>query len=163
MDAFSSFAPHYFEYMSHCIYNDRPTTLAKIFGCFRIGYRNAQTGKQLKLDCLVTENLFHGREMTRIYDLKGSTRNRHMKETGKMNEVSLSRSCWTVFKVCFLNAEHLSFSSPSLRSCWTRIWSSKLTRILSLSENTVSAYFELLCGTTPSSFQTWTSWITLSW
>ncbi|KDN36771.1 hypothetical protein K437DRAFT_260021 [Tilletiaria anomala UBC 951] len=87
MDGFSKFAPAYFDYIANCFYRDRPTTLAKIFGCFRIGFKNPQTGKTLKMDCLVMENLFYGREMSKIFDLKGSMRNRHIQQTGRPNEV----------------------------------------------------------------------------
>ncbi|CBQ67997.1 probable FAB1-phosphatidylinositol 3-phosphate 5-kinase [Sporisorium reilianum SRZ2] len=92
MDAFSKFAPQYFAYMSQCISRGRRTALAKIFGCFRIGFRNPQTGKSLKLDCFVMENLFYGVEGIRSYDLKGSTRNRYVQETGKENEVLLDEN-----------------------------------------------------------------------
>ncbi len=87
VDGFSKFAPAYFDYMANCFYHDRPTTLAKILGCFRIGFKNSQTGKSLKLDCLVMEHLFYGRETTQIFDLKGSMRNRLVQQTGKANEV----------------------------------------------------------------------------
>ncbi|CDR98920.1 hypothetical protein [Sporisorium scitamineum] len=92
MDAFSKFAPQYFVYMSQCISRGRRTALAKIFGCFRIGFRNPQTGKSLKLDCFVMENLFYGVEGIRSYDLKGSTRNRYVQETGKESEVLLDEN-----------------------------------------------------------------------
>ncbi|PWZ01426.1 hypothetical protein BCV70DRAFT_198857 [Testicularia cyperi] len=92
MDAFSKFAPQYFNYMSQCLSRGRKTTLAKIFGCFRIGFRNPQTGKSLKLDCFVMENLFYGLENIRSYDLKGSTRNRYVQETGRENEVLLDEN-----------------------------------------------------------------------
>ncbi|KAK0552680.1 Mitochondrial distribution and morphology protein 12 [Tilletia horrida] len=92
MDGFSKFAPSYFQYLASCLFKDRPTTLAKVFGCFRIGYRNPQTGKNMKLDCMVMENLFYGREVSKIFDLKGSTRNRHIRETGKVNEVLLDEN-----------------------------------------------------------------------
>ncbi|PWN52202.1 hypothetical protein IE53DRAFT_378351 [Violaceomyces palustris] len=92
MDNFSKFAPHYFSYMAQCFFRQRPTTLAKIFGCFRIGFRNPQTGRSLKMDCLVMENLFYGREMSKIFDLKGSMRNRHIQETGRANEVLLDEN-----------------------------------------------------------------------
>ncbi|GAC73824.1 hypothetical protein PANT_9d00288 [Moesziomyces antarcticus T-34] len=92
MDAFSKFAPQYFAYMSQCLSRGRRTALAKIFGCFRIGFRNPQTGKSLKLDCFVMENLFYGLEGIRSYDLKGSTRNRYVQETGKQSEVLLDEN-----------------------------------------------------------------------
>ncbi|EPQ28998.1 uncharacterized protein PFL1_03288 [Pseudozyma flocculosa PF-1] len=92
MDAFSKFAPQYFGYMAQCFGRGRRSTLAKIFGCFRIGFRNPQTGRSLKMDCLVMENLFYQRDVARIYDLKGSMRNRHIQETGRANEVLLDEN-----------------------------------------------------------------------
>jgi 1-phosphatidylinositol-3-phosphate 5-kinase len=45
------------------------------------------------MDILVMENLFHGRSnMSRIFDLKGSIRNRHVQSTGKQNEVLLDKN-----------------------------------------------------------------------
>ncbi|KAJ3222078.1 1-phosphatidylinositol-3-phosphate 5-kinase [Clydaea vesicula] len=87
MDAFLKFAPVYFEYMSQALFHELPTVLAKIFGVYRIGFKNSVTGNSLKLDVLVMENLFYERKISRIFDLKGSIRNRHVQSTGKLNEV----------------------------------------------------------------------------
>lgn len=92
MDGFSKFAPHYFVYLADCFADKRPTTLAKILGCFRIGFRNPQTGRALKMDVAVMENLFYGRSFSRIFDLKGSTRNRFVPETGRASEVLLDEN-----------------------------------------------------------------------
>jgi len=92
MDGFSNFAPHYFRYLADCFRCQRPTTLAKIFGCFRIGFRNLQTGKHLKMDVVVMENLFYGQKVNKIFDLKGSVRNRLRQETGRANEVLLDEN-----------------------------------------------------------------------
>lgn len=96
MDALLRFAPAYFEYMSKAIFHgvcnlvipsilqsdltlrQVPTLLAKIFGFYRIGLRNTATGKTMRIDVLLMENLFYERKFDRIYDLKGSTRNRHV-------------------------------------------------------------------------------------
>lgn len=85
--SFSTFAPHYFAHMADCLMHGKPTTLAKIFGLFRISMRNQATGKSYKLDVLVMEHLFYGRQCARIFDLKGSMRNRYVKETGAPGEV----------------------------------------------------------------------------
>ncbi|XP_004626775.1 1-phosphatidylinositol 3-phosphate 5-kinase [Octodon degus] len=62
----------------------RPTALAKILGVYRIGYKNSQNNTEKKLDLLVMENLFYGRKMAQVFDLKGSLRNRNVKtDTGK--------------------------------------------------------------------------------
>ncbi|KAI3617565.1 hypothetical protein CBS9595_003474 [Malassezia furfur] len=92
MDGFSKFAPQYFAYVADCKVADRPTTLTKIFGYFRIGFRNAHTGKSLKLDVVVMENLVYGHDVYKIFDLKGSTRNRLRQETGREYEVLLDEN-----------------------------------------------------------------------
>jgi 1-phosphatidylinositol-3-phosphate 5-kinase len=45
------------------------------------------TGRAMRMNVLVMENLFYERRFTKIYDLKGSTRNRLIQPTGKVNEV----------------------------------------------------------------------------
>ncbi|CAO1628143.1 unnamed protein product [Parajaminaea phylloscopi] len=90
--SFSTFAPHYFAHMADCLMHGKPTTLAKIFGLYRISTRNSATGKAYKLDVLVMENLFYGRQCTRIFDLKGSMRNRYVNATGAPGEVLLDEN-----------------------------------------------------------------------
>lgn len=65
-DAFMKFAPSYFEYMAQAFFHDLPTVLAKIFGLYQIQIRNSLTGKTIKLDIIVMENLFYNRKMTRV-------------------------------------------------------------------------------------------------
>jgi 1-phosphatidylinositol-3-phosphate 5-kinase len=73
----SKFAPKYFEYMSTAISSkvslpicfavvnrltivtQRPTVLAKIFGFYKIVYKNSDMGKTVRMTLLVMENLFH--------------------------------------------------------------------------------------------------------
>jgi hypothetical protein len=83
-----------------------PTVLAKILGFFQIGFKSATTGKVMRLDVLVQENLFYGRQIEKvtkgfcltwilcfltlvsglqIYDLKGSMRNRFIDEATTSN------------------------------------------------------------------------------
>jgi 1-phosphatidylinositol-3-phosphate 5-kinase len=92
MDALTKFAPAYFEYTSTAFERQRPTALAKTYGIFKIGYRNGVTGRTMHMNVLVQENLFYGRHFTKIYDLKGSTRNRLIKPTGRANEVLLDEN-----------------------------------------------------------------------
>ncbi len=68
MDAFCKFAPQYFEYMSHAFFHELPTILAKIFGFYRISVKNLVTGKSLKLEVAVMENLFYERKISRVSD-----------------------------------------------------------------------------------------------
>uniref|UniRef100_A0A8C1IR78 1-phosphatidylinositol 3-phosphate 5-kinase n=1 Tax=Cyprinus carpio TaxID=7962 RepID=A0A8C1IR78_CYPCA len=84
VQSFLDFAPHYFTYITGSVQQKRPTALAKILGVYRIGYKNSQNNTEKKLDLLVMENLFYGRKMAQVFDLKGSLRNRNVKtELGK--------------------------------------------------------------------------------
>ncbi len=91
-DALLKFAPAYFEYMSQAFFHDLPTVLAKMLGFYQISMRNPVTGKALKLDVLVMENLFFDVTPSRIFDLKGSMRNRHVDSTGNDNKVLLDEN-----------------------------------------------------------------------
>ncbi|XP_067300123.1 1-phosphatidylinositol 3-phosphate 5-kinase isoform X7 [Pseudorasbora parva] len=79
VQSFLDFAPHYFTYITGAVQQKRPTALAKILGVYRIGYKNSQNNTEKKLDLLVMENLFYGRKMAQVFDLKGSLRNRNVK------------------------------------------------------------------------------------
>lgn len=93
LDAFINFAPSYFEYMAQAMFHDLPTTLAKVFGFYQIQVKGATAGsKGYKMDVIIMENLFYKSKTTRIFDLKGSMRNRHVEQTGKENEVLLDEN-----------------------------------------------------------------------
>ncbi|XP_065940332.1 1-phosphatidylinositol 3-phosphate 5-kinase isoform X2 [Magallana gigas] len=76
VEIFEKFGFEYFQYISKCYMEQRPTALAKIVGAFRIGFRNNQTNNDLKQDLLVMENLFYNCSVSQTFDLKGSMRNR---------------------------------------------------------------------------------------
>lgn len=63
-----------------------------MLGFFQVFIKNPVTGTDIKLDLLITENLFYDRSATRIFDLKGSMRNRKIKSTGEQNEVLLDEN-----------------------------------------------------------------------
>ncbi|KAK6458092.1 uncharacterized protein RJT20DRAFT_93338 [Scheffersomyces xylosifermentans] len=92
LDSFVSIAPFYFKYISQSMFNTLTTAIAKIFGFYQIQVKNTVTGKTIKMDFLIMENLFYNHKTTRIFDLKGSMRNRHVKQTGKENEVLLDEN-----------------------------------------------------------------------
>ncbi|KAH8094601.1 hypothetical protein BXZ70DRAFT_1033808, partial [Cristinia sonorae] len=97
LQAMETFAPSYFDYMSSALGANRPTLLAKIFGVFKITFRKTQKDKSNKskptqMNLMVMENLFYDRRFSKIYDLKGSTRNRHVASTGRENEVLLDEN-----------------------------------------------------------------------
>lgn len=50
--------------------------------------KHLKGGKETKMDLIVMENLFYGRSISRVYDLKGSVRSRYNSNT-KANKVLL--------------------------------------------------------------------------
>ncbi|BFZ53030.1 Mitochondrial distribution and morphology protein 12 [Savitreella phatthalungensis] len=91
-EQFLRFAPDYFSYMAESFFKGLPTCLCKILGFYQITSKNQVTGKYMKMDVLVMENLFYKRKTSRIFDLKGSMRNRKVQQTGKENEVLLDEN-----------------------------------------------------------------------
>lgn len=101
-EAFISVGPLYFKYLAKAYCFQVPTMLAKILGVFTINYRSPT--KHIKQDVIIMENLFYSSKISRvciiysfilkkfyfeififlffkIYDLKGSLRNRLINET----------------------------------------------------------------------------------
>ncbi|KAH8816483.1 1-phosphatidylinositol-3-phosphate 5-kinase-like protein FAB1 [Xylogone sp. PMI_703] len=90
--AFLRFAPAYFNIMSEALFHDLPSVIAKMFGFYQVTIKNPYSGTELKLDLLLMENLFYDRSPNRIFDLKGSMRNRKIQSTGEQNEVLLDEN-----------------------------------------------------------------------
>jgi len=57
--------------MAEALFHDLPSVIAKMLGFFQVFIKNPATGTDIKLDLLITENLFYDRSATRIFDLKG--------------------------------------------------------------------------------------------
>uniref|UniRef100_A0A1I7XW62 1-phosphatidylinositol-3-phosphate 5-kinase n=1 Tax=Heterorhabditis bacteriophora TaxID=37862 RepID=A0A1I7XW62_HETBA len=74
IQSFVKFAPNYFEYIKTAVTENKLTTLCKVYGVFRVGYKSRTT--QLKVDILVMEYLFYKHNVSQVWDLKGSLRNR---------------------------------------------------------------------------------------
>ncbi|KAG8906077.1 1-phosphatidylinositol-3-phosphate 5-kinase [Tulasnella sp. 403] len=108
LDAMSKFAPKYFDYMSSAISAKRPTLLAKIYGFYKIVYKNPVLGKTVRMTLMVMENLFYDRQFCQIYDLKGSSRNRLVHPTpSKPNQVLLDENLvQNSYKTPFYIREH---------------------------------------------------------
>ncbi|KAK8851850.1 1-phosphatidylinositol-3-phosphate 5-kinase FAB1 [Apiospora arundinis] len=90
--AFLKFAPSYFGIMAEALFHDLPSVIAKMLGFFQVIIKNPVTNTEIKLDLLLMENLFYDRAPTRIFDLKGSMRNRKIQSTGEQNEVLLDEN-----------------------------------------------------------------------
>ncbi|KAK5948704.1 Mitochondrial distribution and morphology protein 12 [Knufia fluminis] len=90
--SFLKFAPNYFQIMSEAFFHDLPSVIAKMLGFYQIIVKNPITGVEHNWFLLVMENLFYDRIPTRIFDLKGSMRNRKINATGERNEVLLDEN-----------------------------------------------------------------------
>jgi 1-phosphatidylinositol-3-phosphate 5-kinase len=90
--AFLKFAPNYFQIMSEAFFHELPSVIAKMLGFYQIIIKNSATGVECNWFLLVMENLFYDRVPTRIFDLKGSMRNRRIQSTGERNEVLLDEN-----------------------------------------------------------------------
>ncbi|KAI9733003.1 MAG: 1-phosphatidylinositol-3-phosphate 5-kinase [Cirrosporium novae-zelandiae] len=90
--AFLKFAPAYFQIMSETLFHELPSVIAKMLGFYQIIIKNPQTGVEFNSFLLLMENLFYDRTPTRIFDLKGSMRNRKIQSTGEKNEVLLDEN-----------------------------------------------------------------------
>lgn len=90
--AFLKFAPAYFQIMSEALFHELPSAIAKMFGFYEVIVKNPATGTEFNWYLLLMENLFYDRVPTRIFDLKGSMRNRKVQSTGERNEVLLDEN-----------------------------------------------------------------------
>ncbi|KAL0380596.1 UNVERIFIED_CONTAM: 1-phosphatidylinositol-3-phosphate 5-kinase FAB1B [Sesamum angustifolium] len=85
LESFIKFAPGYFKYLSESVGSGSPTCLAKILGIYQVTSKNLR-GKESKMDVLVMENLLFGRNPSRLYDLKGSSRSRYNPDSSGSNK-----------------------------------------------------------------------------
>uniref|UniRef100_A0AC35UH59 Protein SPT2 homolog n=1 Tax=Rhabditophanes sp. KR3021 TaxID=114890 RepID=A0AC35UH59_9BILA len=76
IESFLDFAPKYFDYVQTSVTEKRISCLGKIYGVYKVGYKNKKTNTQYKIDLLVMEYLFYKRTIKQYWDLKGSLRNR---------------------------------------------------------------------------------------
>ena len=90
--AFLRFAPAYFRIMSESLFHELPSVIAKMLGFYQIIIKNPATGVEFNWFLLLMENLFYDRAPNRIFDLKGSMRNRRIQSTGEQNEVLLDEN-----------------------------------------------------------------------
>lgn len=90
--SFLKFAPNYFQIMSEAFFHELPSVIAKMLGFYQIIIKNPATGVEYNWYLLLMENLFYDRSPTRIFDLKGSMRNRKINATGERNEVLLDEN-----------------------------------------------------------------------
>ncbi|KAL2904716.1 putative 1-phosphatidylinositol-3-phosphate 5-kinase FAB1C [Bienertia sinuspersici] len=89
LESFQEFAAEYFKYLNDSLDSGSPTCLAKVVGIFQVTVKHVKGGRETKMDLMVMENLFFERTISRIYDLKGSSRSRYNPDTTGANKVLL--------------------------------------------------------------------------
>ncbi|XVE88557.1 hypothetical protein DITRI_Ditri19aG0078700 [Diplodiscus trichospermus] len=92
LESFIKFAPGYFKYLSESISSRSPTCLAKILGIYQVMAKQLRGGKESRINVLVMENLLFRRSVTRLYDLKGSSRSRYNPDSSGSNKVLLDQN-----------------------------------------------------------------------
>jgi hypothetical protein len=90
LQMFLDCAPAYFEYLNKAFFHGLPTVLCKIVGVYQIGYHNRVTGRRTMDQVAVMQNIFYGRKISKIFDLKGSLRGRFTRK-GNNDEETQSR------------------------------------------------------------------------
>ncbi|KAL3501865.1 hypothetical protein ACH5RR_036314 [Cinchona calisaya] len=89
LESFEEFAPDYFKYLTDSFNLGSPTCLAKVLGIYQVVVKHLKGGKETKMDLMVMENLFFRRKISRVYDLKGSSRSRYNSDTTGADKVLL--------------------------------------------------------------------------
>lgn len=104
---FLDYAPQYFAHMAKAIFHQLPSALVRILGVFQIKILSKRTdwansSKVKSKYAVVTPNLFYDRKPDRVFDLKGSMRNRYAKDTalGSRAAVQLDQNFMEFTRAC---------------------------------------------------------------
>ncbi|KAF8407677.1 hypothetical protein HHK36_006812 [Tetracentron sinense] len=117
LESFEEFAPQYFKYLTDSLSSGSPTCLAKVLGIYQVTVKHLKGGKETKMDLMVMENLFFGRSISRVYDLKGSARSRYNPDTTGENKVLLDMNLLET-----LRTKPIFLGSKAKRSLERAIW-----------------------------------------
>ncbi|KAM7463464.1 hypothetical protein LguiA_031585 [Lonicera macranthoides] len=117
LESFEEFAPEYFKYLTDSLNSGSPTCLAKVLGIYQVTVKNLKGGKETKMDLMVMENLFFGRNISRVYDLKGSARSRYNSDTTGTNKVLLDMNLLEA-----LRTKPIFLGSKAKRSLERAVW-----------------------------------------
>ncbi|GAV87130.1 Cpn60_TCP1 domain-containing protein/PIP5K domain-containing protein [Cephalotus follicularis] len=116
-DSFDKFAPHYFKYMTHSFESGSQTCLAKILGIYQVIIRQTKSGKEMRHDLMVMENLTFGRNIARQYDLKGALHARLNSAADGSEDVLLDQNF-----VNDMNCSPLYVSNTAKRLLLRAVW-----------------------------------------
>ncbi|KAH8480245.1 hypothetical protein Peur_062881 [Populus x canadensis] len=116
-ESFVKFAPHYFKYMNESFELGNQTCLAKVLGIYQVILRQKKSGKEIKHDLMVMENLTFGRNITRQYDLKGALHARYNSAADGSGDVLLDQNF-----VDDMNSSPLYVSNTAKRLLERAVW-----------------------------------------
>ncbi|KAL6318383.1 hypothetical protein AAG906_040556 [Vitis piasezkii] len=92
-ESFMKFAPDYFAYMNHSFTSGAKLALPKFLGFIRfVIIRQTKSGKEMRHDLMVMENLTFCRSITRQYDLKGALHARYNSAADGPEDVLLDQN-----------------------------------------------------------------------
>ncbi|XP_059645884.1 putative 1-phosphatidylinositol-3-phosphate 5-kinase FAB1C [Cornus florida] len=117
LESFEEFAPEYFKYLTDSLGSGSPTCLAKILGIYQVTVKHLKGGKETKMDLMIMENLFFKRNISRVYDLKGSSRSRYNSDTTGANKVLLDMNLLEA-----LRTDPIFLGSKAKRSLERAVW-----------------------------------------
>ena len=95
LSSFLAFAPKYFAHLQATAEGkNTPSCLAKIYGVYQVSMKGSQgqNQKDWRLDIVVSEDVFYDRDVSTIYDLKGSIRSRLNPDPSNANPVLLDEN-----------------------------------------------------------------------
>ncbi|XP_019442005.1 PREDICTED: putative 1-phosphatidylinositol-3-phosphate 5-kinase FAB1D isoform X3 [Lupinus angustifolius] len=92
LDSFLGFSSRYFKHMRESFESGSQTCLAKVLGIYQVTKRNTKSGKEVKHDLMVMENLTYNRNITRQYDLKGALFARYKSAADGAGDVLLDQN-----------------------------------------------------------------------
>ncbi|GMH31339.1 hypothetical protein Nepgr_033182 [Nepenthes gracilis] len=116
-ESFMEFAPDYFSYMNESFDKGNQTCLAKILGIYQVTIRQTKSGKEMKHDLMVMENLSFGRNITRQYDLKGALHARFAAAADGSGDVLLDQNF-----VIDMNASPIYVGQKAKRLLQRAVW-----------------------------------------
>jgi 1-phosphatidylinositol-3-phosphate 5-kinase len=83
----------------------------------QVSVKHLRGGKETKMDLMVMENLFFRRSISRVYDLKGSSRSRYNPDTTGTNKVLLDMNLLET-----LRTKPIFLGSRAKRSLERAVW-----------------------------------------
>lgn len=116
-DSFDKFALHYFKYMNESFDSGNQTCLAKVLGIYQVTIRQPKSGKEMRHDLMVMENLTFERNITRQYDLKGALHARYNTTVDGSGDVLLDQNF-----VNDMNSSPLYVSNTAKRILQRAVW-----------------------------------------